>query len=189
MRLRDGITKYWMLNEWILNMQIYVGESHMMIYEVNASLKEILLNTFSLQSLNKFFDHMHVKVQDLLMVNKCFFLCELSELTWWSLGSLSFMPHNNILDKTVLPVLCQYFMLSLFLCQHDTAPLQCCCTESWPQPHPTPLRWTGTPTASQTLSPNISSRPHLWFSGWMGVREFRCMLHLNDLWISGAKDK
>ncbi len=33
---------------------------------------------------------------------------------------------------------------------------------------PAPLRWTGTPTASQTLSPNISVGPHWCSCGWMG---------------------
>ncbi len=36
-------------------------------------------------------------------------------------------------------------------------------TEPWPQLHPTPLGWPGTPSVSWALSPNISVGPR-WFS-------------------------
>ncbi len=41
------------------------------------------------------------------------------------------------------------------------------CTELWPQPHRTPLRWTGADTSSQAFSSNISVWPHKCTTGWL----------------------
>ncbi len=47
--------------------------------------------------------------------------------------------------------------LYIYLCvQRNGFPILVC-TEPWPQHCPTPLRWTGTQTVSQTWSPNISA--------------------------------
>lgn len=43
------------------------------------------------------------------------------------------------------------------------------CTESSLQPYQAPLGWTGTLTASQTLSSSISVGPHKCFCIWMGA--------------------
>ena len=105
-------------------------------------------------------------------------------------GTLNASAYQDILDNFMLPTLWEQFGDGPFLFQHDChqctkqvnkdmdEPVWCggtwlACTESWPQPHRTPLGWIRAETESQAFSTNISVWPHQCACGRMVKNSYK----------------